>query len=95
MENGEWERDMGNREWGMGMGMGEEYGGWGDGKWGGGEMGRWGNREAGRRGGGEAGRRGGGEAGRRGDRDWEMGNGRREGHNCDERTKKPQREIET
>ena len=79
MENGEWERDMGNREWGMGMGMGEEYGGWGDGKWGGGEMGR----------------RGGGEAGRRGDRDWEMGNGRREGHNCDERTKKPQREIET
>lgn len=85
MENGEWERDMGNREWGMGMGMGmgEEYGGWGDGKWGGGEMGRWGNR------------RGGGEAGRRGDRDWEMGNRRREGHNCDEQTQKPQRKIET
>ena len=27
--------------------------------------------------------------------EWRMGNGRREGHNCDERTKKPQREIET
>ena len=38
---------------------------------------------------------GGGEVGRWGDEDWEMGNGRREGHNCDERTKKPQREIET
>ena len=33
--------------------------------------------------------------GRWGDEDWEMGNGRKEGHNCDERTKKPQREIET
>lgn len=41
------------------------------------------------------GRWGGGEVGRWGDEDWEMGNGRKEGHNCDERTKKPQREIET
>ena len=63
MENGKWERDMGNRE--LGMGMGGEYRGWGDGKWemGNGEMGKWGNGEAGRRGGGEAGRRGGGETG--------------------------------
>lgn len=48
MENGEWERDMGNRVWGIGMG--EEYRGWGDGevgrfgRWGDGEMrtGKWG-----------------------------------------------------
>ena len=59
------------------------------------EAGRWGGREEGRRGGGEVGRWGGGEVGRWGDEDWEMGNGRKEGHNCDERTKKPQREIET
>ena len=49
------------------------------GRWGGGEMGRWGD----------------GEMGRWGDEDWEMGNGRKEGHNCDEQTKKPQRKIET
>lgn len=46
MENGEWERDMGNRVWGIGMG--EEYRGWGDGKWGSGEVGRWGSGEVGR-----------------------------------------------
>ena len=38
MENGEWERDMGNRVWGIGMG--EEYRGWGDGEVG--RFGRWG-----------------------------------------------------
>ena len=53
--------------------------GWGDGKWGDEEMGRWGD----------------GEMGRWGDGEMGMGNGRREGHNCDEQTKKPQREIET
>ena len=57
------------------------------GRWGGGEVGRWG--------GGEVGKWGDGEMGRWGDEDWEMGNGRKEGHNCDEQTKKPQREIET
>ena len=67
----------------------------GDGELGNGEVGRWGGGEVGKWGGGEAGRRGGGEVGRWGDEDWEMGNGRREGHNCDEQTKKPQREIET
>lgn len=63
------------------------------GKWGSGEVwevGRWGVGRFGRWGGGEV-----WEVGRWGDEDWEMGNGRREGHNCDERTKKPQREIET
>ena len=49
------------------------------GGWGDGEMGRWGD----------------GEMGRWGDGEMGMGNGRKEGHNCDERTKKPQREIET
>ena len=33
--------------------------------------------------------------GKWGDGEMGMGNGRREGHNCDEQTKKPQREIET
>ena len=90
---------MGNREWGIGMG--EEYRGWGDGKWGSGEVGRWGGGEVGRFGRwgdgevGRFGRWGGGEMGRWRDEDWEMGNGRREGHNCDEQTQKPQREIET
>ena len=65
----------------------------GDGEMGNGEVGRWGGGEVwevGRWGG-----LGGGEMGRWGDEDWEMGNGRREGHNCDEQTQKPQRKIET
>ena len=77
---------------------------WEMGKWGGGEVGRWGGLgggEMGRWGGWgggevwEVGRWGGGEMGRWRDEDWEMGNGRREGHNCDEQTQKPQRKIET
>ena len=44
---------------------------------------------------GEMGRWGDGEMGRWGDGEMGMGNGRREGHYCDEQTKKPQREIET
>ena len=76
---GEWRMGNGRGIWGIGNGGWGWVGSIGDGKWGGGE----------------AGRRRGGEAGRWGDEDWEMGNGRREGHNCDERTKKPQREIET
>ena len=87
-------RSIGDGEMGNG-----EVGRWGG--LGGGEMGRWGDGELGRLGrwgglgGGEVGRWGGGEMGRWRDEDWEMGNGRREGHNCDEQTQKPQRKIET